>query len=263
MGAANSQQAAYNASAPKIAGVSDDLIGLSGSLLQRFQDGDPTMGAARGYIEDTLSADPQANPYLDGMIAQSNDSVRNTMQAKMGTRGLTGGSDYYGLIGKALGENELGMRYSDYDGTMGRKAQAAGMASGVVAGDYIPVAAAMESGRTGAMLPLQAALANSAGVGGLLGQYTNNTQTTKQKGGFMDMLGLGLQAASVFCDRRTKENIVPLGSTLGGIPLYSFNYVGESEPRIGPMADEVAMLQPDALGEPVSGYQTVKLKELR
>lgn len=187
LGAANTQQAAYNAQAPKIAQTADSFMGLSNDLLARFKDGDPAITAAKGYVTDTLSGDPAQNPYLDQMVSQTNDNVRNAMQAKMGTRGLTGGSDYYGLIGRELAKNETGLRYNDYDRTMQRRAQAAGMAPGIVSGEYIPVAAAMEAGQTGSMLPLQAALANSAGVGGLLGQY--QTVKSKQSGGFGQMLG--------------------------------------------------------------------------
>jgi len=187
LGAANSQQATYNAQAPKIAQTADSFMGLSSDLLGRFNAGDPAIAAAKGYVTDTLSGDPAQNPYLDQMVSQTNDSVRNAMQAKMGTRGLTGGSDYYGLIGRELAKNETGLRYNDYDRAMQRRAQAAGMAPGIVAGEYIPVAAAMQAGESGAMLPLQAALANSAGVGGLLGQY--QTVQGKQSGGFGGMLG--------------------------------------------------------------------------
>lgn len=198
-GAANTQQAAYNQSRDKIAGVSDNLLGLSDDLLARFRDGDPAIDAAKGYVTDTLSGDPASNPYLDDMIAQTNDNVRNQMQASMGTRGLTGGSDYYGLIGRELAKNETGLRYTDYDREQQRRAQAAGMAPGLVAGEYIPVAGAMEAGTSGAMLPLQAALANSAGIGGLLGQYQNVKGTQKQSGGFFgDLLLSGLGAAGSY-----------------------------------------------------------------
>lgn len=193
MGAAGAQQAAYDSAQPNINRVSNDLTDLSGDLLSRFREGDSTIGAARGYIEDTLSGDPASNPQLEEMINISRDRTRNDMQARMGTRGLTGGSDYYGLIGKGMHEVDTGLRYNDYNQQQARRAQAAGMAPGVVAGDYIPVAAGMQAGQQGAMLPLQAALANSAGVGGLLGQYSTTKGTQKQSGGFLGgLLGSAL-----------------------------------------------------------------------
>lgn len=263
MGAANDLSSAYQGQKGAIQGVSSDLIDLSGDLLGRFREGDPAITAAKGYITDTLSGDPAQNPYLDQMIAQSNDSVRNQLQAKMGTRGLTGSSDYYGLIGKGLAQNETGLRYSDYDREMQRRAQAAGMAPGVVAGEYIPVAAGMQAGQQGAMLPVQAALANAAGTGGLLGQYQTGKQTTKSGGGFMDILGMGLQAASLFSDARLKHNVRRVGMTEGGLTIYDYQYHGDDTTYRGVMAQEVAKVQPWALGPMVDGYMTVNYGEVR
>ena len=263
-GAANSLDSTYDNRAPKIGEFSDNMLGVSNDLLGKYYAGDPAVGAANDWVTNTLGADSASNPYLDDMVGMSNDNVRNQMQAQMGTRGLTGSSDYYGLISKGLAENETGLRYNDYNNREQMKLQAAGMAPGISAAQYQPLAAAMEAGQTGAMLPLQAELARAAGVGGLLGPYTNSsgTSTTKTSGGFMDMLGLGLQAASVFCDRNLKENVTLVGKTPGGVPLYHFNYIGDDTLRVGPMAQEVAELQPEALGPIVNGYLTVDLGEL-
>ena len=263
-GAANSLDSTYDNRAPKIGEFSDNMLGVSNDLLGKYYAGDPAVGAANDWVTNTLGADSASNPYLDDMVGMSNDNVRNQMQAQMGTRGLTGSSDYYGLISKGLAENETGLRYNDYNNREQMKLQAAGMAPGISAAQYQPLAAAMEAGQTGAMLPLQAELARAAGVGGLLGPYTNSsgTSTTKTSGGFMDMLGLGLQAASVFCDRNLKENVTLVGRTPGGVPLYHFNYIGDDTLRVGPMAQEVAELQPEALGLIVNGYLTVDLGEL-
>lgn len=187
-GAAKSQQAAYNRQLPAINQFSDNMMDLSGDLLGKYNaGGDRSVRAANRYVTQTLNSDPTNNPYLDDMIAISNDNVRNDLQAKMGTRGLTGGSAYYDMIGRGLAQNETGLRYNDYNNAMDRKQQAAGMASSVAAGKYLPLSAAMAAGQQGAMLPLQASLANSAGVGGLLGQYqtVNGTQTQKQSGGLL------------------------------------------------------------------------------
>ena len=195
-GAARDLNSAYQGQKGALGEVSQNMVGLSGDLFDRFKQGDSTINAARGFLEGELGADAANNPYLDDMVAMSNDNVRNTLQAKMGTRGLTGGSDYYGLIGRQLAQNETGLRYQDYNNTKARQMQAAGMAPGVVAGEYIPLAAGMQAGTTGAMLPIQAAAANAAGTGGLLGQYVNGKQTTKQSGGFLDSL-MGLAGAGL------------------------------------------------------------------
>lgn len=195
-GAAADMNSAYQGQKGALGQVSGDLVNLSGDLLGRFREGDPTIGAAKSFLQGELSADAGSNPYLDDMVAMSNDNVRNQMQAQMGTRGLTGSSDYYGLISKGLAQNETGLRYNDYNNTKARQMQAAGMAPGVVAGEYIPLAAGMQAGQSGALLPIQAAAANAAATGGLLGQYVNGKQTTKQSGGFLDSL-MGLAGAGL------------------------------------------------------------------
>ena len=195
-GAASDLNSAYQGQKGALNQVSQDMVGISGDLFDRFRQGDSTINAARGFLEGELGADAANNPYLDEMVAMSNDNVRNTLQAKMGTRGLTGGSDYYGLIGRQLAQNETGLRYNDYNNTKARQMQAAGMSPGVVAGEYIPLSAGMQAGQAGAMLPIQAAAANAAGTGGLLGQYVNGKQTTKQSGGFLDSL-MGLAGAGL------------------------------------------------------------------
>lgn len=257
-GAAGGITSAYNAAQPAIGQFSGNASGVSNDLFAKFREGDPTIRAAQGYIQDTLSGDPTQNPYLDDMISISNDRVRNTLQSQMGTRGATGGSAYYDLIGRGLAQNETGMRYQDYDREMQRRAQAAGMAPGVSAAQYQPLEAAMSSGQAGAMLPLQAALAQGAGVGGLLGQYQNTKSVQKTSPGFMDILGTGLQAASLFSDRRLKTDIKRVGITDGGNAVYTYRYGGTGPYHMGVMADEV----PEARGPDIGGFATVQYERV-
>lgn len=197
-GAANAQQGAYDRQLPIINEYSNNLARVSNGLLDQFAEGDPTVGAAQDYIQSTLSSDPQSNPYLDDMVALTGDNTRRAIQTQLGTRGGIGGSVERDIISRALADSELGLRYQDYGNQQQRKMQAAGMAPSIAAAGYLPLDAAMRTGSQGAMLPLQAALANSAGVGGLLGQYQNVEGEQKQNRGLFDFMGLGLQAASLF-----------------------------------------------------------------
>ncbi|MEM8616615.1 MAG: hypothetical protein AAGF20_06735 [Pseudomonadota bacterium] len=180
--------AAFNQSAmvdsqPQINQFANNASMASQDLFERASAGDPTITAAQGYIQDTLGGDITQNPYLDDIIAQTNSSVRNQLQAQMGTRGQTGGSDYYDMISKALAQNESGLRFDDYNNAMQRRAQAAGMAPSVTAGSLLPLDAALKAGNQGAMTRLNAAALNSASTGGLLGQYQNRTGEQSQSGG--------------------------------------------------------------------------------
>jgi hypothetical protein len=129
-----------------------------------------------------LEGDPAQNPYLDQIVNQTNDAARNQMQARLARTGNSGGSDYTNIITRAVAENEGGLRYNDFNNTMNRRMQAAGMSA-------MPTQAAAQFGQQGAMLPLQAGALNAASIGGLLGQYQDVRGTQVQNGGLGGMLG--------------------------------------------------------------------------
>ena len=264
-GAAKNVQDAYTQSQPAIGQVSSNLGQVSSDLFNQFRQGDPTIQAAQGYVRDTINGGD--NPYIDSMLDISNDRVRNQMQARLQRTGNTGGSDYQNLITRALAENETGTRFNQFNQTEGRRLQAAGMAPGLLAGSYLPAQMAAQFGQQGALLPIQAAGANAASIGGLLGQYQDIRGKTTQSGGLLEsFIGAGAQlgsAAIAACDVRLKENIERVGMTPGGVPVYRFDYRGGLKGMIGPMAHEVAILQPDALGPEVDGYMTVNLEALQ
>lgn len=262
-GAANNLTDTYNTQRPAIQGYANMIGELAPGLIDKVRNGDSTVNAARGFVENTLGSDPQNNPYLDDMVGLTNDNTRRSIQTSLGTRGGIGGSAERDIVSRALSEQELGMRYSDYDQQMQRKMQAAGMAPSLVGADNQNLGAAMSAAEFGAMLPLNAASQYAGTTGGLLGQYQNQTGTQTSKPGFTDYLGLGLQAASLFSDERLKENINRVGQTDAGLPIYTYTMKGDSTPLMGVMAQEVEAIQPDALGPEVGGFKTVKYGNIR
>jgi hypothetical protein len=260
-GAANTLTGVYNQNAPKIQGYADAIGGLIPSLMQRYQQGDPAMNAARSFLTNTIQNDGP-NPYLESQIAQTNNSVGNTVNAKLGTRGLTGGSVQAGMLSRALAENESGLRYADYNNMMQRRMQAAGMAPNMASADLIAISPLLAAAQSASGLPMQAAAQNAAGIGGLLGQYTNTTQ--KSSGGLLGTLAGIAQVGSMFLsDERAKTDIERVGQTDAGLPLYRWRYKGDDRLHIGPIAQDVEAMQPDALGPEVSGYKTVNYAEVR
>jgi hypothetical protein len=190
--AAGNVQNAYNQSAPVAQNVSNNMAGLSDDLLSQIRGQGSAIGSANTFLNNELTGDPTQNPYLDQMLDVSNNRVQNQMQAAMGKRGLSGGSDYTNLISRALAENETGVRYNDYNQAMQRRMQAAGMSG-------IPTQTAAALGQQGAMLPSQLAALQAAGVGGLLGQYQDVKGTQTQSGGLLGSilrgaLGMGASA---------------------------------------------------------------------
>ena len=91
-----------------------------------------------------------------------------------------------------------------------------------------------------------------------LNQYMNTiagnyggttTQTTpKDNSGMMNMIGSLGSAMIMASDARVKENLVRDG-TIDGHPAYKFNYIGDSTPRRGVIAQEVEKTNPEAVAE--------------
>lgn len=82
-------------------------------------------------------------------------------------------------------------------------------------------------------------------------------------GGFMQGLGMLGGAAITKSDRRLKTNIVRVGSTPAGIPVYDYNYISGGPRQRGVMAQEVAFKIPEAVGVTPDGYLAVNYSMVR
>lgn len=186
-GAANNINSAYSQAQPGLQAGADKFGGILDSVIKRYNEGDPNITAARDYNADVLGGKylDAGNPYLEAMIAKTNNNARNGVAASLGTRGLTGGSDFAGLITKALADNETGLRYTDYGNERDRMGQAVSQVPGLIAAENGILDPAFQA-YDAMQAPLRAAVGAGSGVGGLLGQY----QTVKQKesGGLAGLL---------------------------------------------------------------------------
>jgi hypothetical protein len=252
---------AYNTQAPRIQALADQVGGLIPSMIDRYRAGDSGVNAARGYITSMLGSDPQHNPNLDAMIAQSGGDVAHQINSSLGTRGNLGGSVQAKILADQLSRNSLNMRYSDYDRQQQLRAQAAGMAPGVAAADTIQIAPLLSATQLAGGMPIDAATRYAAAQGSLFGG--GGTQTTTQNQGIGGILGSALGIASLFSDERLKTDIRKVGATEAGLPIYTFRYQGAGPHYMGVMAQDVAREQPTALGPVVSGYGTVRYEEVR
>lgn len=104
------------------------------------------------------------------------------------------------------------------------------------------------------------------GAGGVLsdaGKWSKGTGATQGKQGALPQL---IQAGATIaaCDPRLKLNVEYVGTRKDGLRLYEWNYDQKAPIKLpvgrfrGVMANEVAELRPELLGEPVAGYLTVK-----
>lgn len=189
-GAANNVTNAYNAAQPGITATANSLASAVPGLMASYQAGDPGVKSAMQYNTDVTSGKylDAGNPYLQAQIDQANDGVRNGLAASLGTRGLTGGSAFGDIISSNLAKNENNLRYTDYTNERNRMDSAASAAGGISAAQYQPLSV-IQSILQSQQAPVQAAAGAGSSIGGLLGSYTNSTQTQN--------MGLGQLAAQL------------------------------------------------------------------
>ena len=58
-------------------------------------------------------------------------------------------------------------------------------------------------------------------------------------------------------DRRLKTDIARVGTTVLGLPLYEFSYIGSTERFTGVMADDVLGVMPQAVSRNKAGFYSV------
>lgn len=184
-GAANTVTNAYNQAAPGLQAGANDFGSLRSSILDRYNAGDPALEGARNHYTDVLSGKYlSGNPQLQALIDQTGSDVRNGVAASLGTRGLTGGSDYAGIISRELAKNSTGLRYDDYNNQLGRMDNAASSVGSLYDAENAMLSPAFQSYQA-QVAPLLAAQDYGSTIGGLLGQYTK----TKQSGSVGQLLG--------------------------------------------------------------------------
>jgi hypothetical protein len=196
----------------------------------------------------------QGNPYLQGMIDQTNESVGNQVDSRFSAAGRYGSDYNVGELARQLSNSENNLRYGNYATERGYQNNAAlGNLAGI---------------ESLAGMPSQFANNQANAINSLVGKYVTSTgnSTTKQSGSIMDMLAQAAQVAAMASDIRLKTNVERVGEFEDGLGIYDFDYLPiegqiaafmpEGRQR-GVMAHEVAVLRPDALGPVIDGYTTV------
>lgn len=262
LGGANTLNNVYNQNAGTVQNATNQVTELLPGMIDKYKAGDSAVNAARSYNTDVLAGNYlNGNPYLDQMIAQSGDDLRNQMQAAM-RPGMRGGSQYADIISRNLAKQSLATRYGAYDAERARMGQAAGQAPGIAAADTIQLSPIMQA-LGASTTPINAASQYAGSLGGLLGGYQTQKGGPSTGSQIASGIGTALQVASLFSDERLKTDIKPVGKTEGGLNVYSYRYKAGGPKMIGVMAQEVAKVQPEALGPIVDGYMTVNYEEVR
>ena len=96
----------------------------------------------------------------------------------------------------------------------------------------------------------QQALANY--LSAIQGNYGSQSYQTSPGPSGLSQIGQAVGIAGTLAgmsDARVKENIIPEGIKWKGLNVYTYNYIGDSTPRRGVMAQEVEGIYPNAVGE--------------
>lgn len=258
--AANAVQSAYQGNAGNIQNISNQLTGQLGSMIGKAFTPSASLTAAQGNVQSVLGGDYlNGNQYLDGVVNQTANDVQDRINSIFGSAGRTGGDQHVQVLGRELANAENNVRYQNYSQERQNQMAALGLVPSLEQAQYAGIAPTLAVAQTASGLPQQAAQSYAGSIGSLLGQY--NTQTQSSSPSIYDagknILGTGLQIASIFSDRRLKVNIERVGEMEDGLGVYEYDYVWGGDRQRGVMADEVAQLRPWALGPTVEGYATV------
>ena len=93
----------------------------------------------------------------------------------------------------------------------------------------------------------------------LIGFQANQAANNALTGG---LFGLGAAGIMAYSDRRLKENIKRVGRLANCLAVYAYNYIWDSDPRLGVMSDEVRKVMPHAVVVHPSGYDMVNYSEV-
>jgi len=198
-----------------------------GDIKNTFSGGMDNFGTGASALGSLLGGDASGfNAYKD---ATGFDAL-----SEAGSRGITGNKAANGL----LRSGSTGMALQNYGNQMQDQ----------FAGNY------MDRLQNQANLGLGAGqLMASAGQ-----QSESKSKSKPGLGGFLGQIGGGIAAS----DRRLKKNIHKIAEMPNGLNVYQYRYTNNEGPYIVVMADEVKLIQPEAMGPIIDGYMTVDYGKL-
>lgn len=195
--AAKTAQQAYQANQGNLENISGTLNSVLGGVAERAGQVNPLVGAAQGYATDVLGGKylGEGNPYLQGMIDQTGQSVSDRVNAIFSRSGRTGSDRHASGLAQGLANAENALRYQDYGNERQAMTQAAGMAPGLASAEYAGIAPLLALSQQAATTPYLGSQFLTGATSGLMGGY--NTTTTQPGLGQM-LLNLGAAGAAAF-----------------------------------------------------------------
>ena len=185
--AANAPQLAQNAST-----INSQLPGLASRAFAP----DPTVTAAQGYDQNVLNGQylGAGNPYMNGMIDQTNRGVTDQVNSQFGLGGRTGSDQHAQVLSRSLADADNNLRYGNYSNERGYMNAAALGAPGLNAGQYAGISPLLGAAQTGSTIPYLGADALANGTANLQGRFGTTTQTQPFMSTLGNIAGLGMMA---------------------------------------------------------------------
>lgn len=279
-GALKANAAEGNPWTAQIAGLANQAFGTA----DRSGDVGAAFAGLNGVLGDIAGGkylDPMSNPQMAAMLSQVGDDVQNRINAMFAGAGRDLSGANQGAVAKGVTSAQLPLLLDQYNrervaqvdaartiadartGTARTQAELDAMRMqmqklGLDLGDKA-IAARDYAGNQVVnldqqikQLPLQdlGLLASILFPGAGLGAQEQGTSQTKSSSS-----GFGFS----LCDERAKDHIEQIGELANGLPVYRWQYKGQDEWHVGPMAQDVERIMPGAVVEGPDGFKYVDL----
>lgn len=234
------------------AGIGQDYYGKAQNYLQPFIDRgnraggmyDNALGVnGRGAQQQFMSTYADADPFRQQNMDAANQSIRRTYNARgMDTSGNA-------LLAAARASQERGSQ--DYNSYLNRLQGAQGQGA-----QFAQQGAGMAGNFGNALMGMRYGYGNQQAGNEI--SYSN-AQAANRNTGINNLLNAAGTAAKAFAasDIRVKTNIERVGTLPSGLALYAFDYVWGGPRQVGVMAQEAALMVPNAVIETDSGMLMV------
>lgn len=190
----------------------------------------------------------QDNPFFEALAGRATETLLANQAAK--------GKLASGGTAEALQNSFLLLGTDLLNQNIGQRQNLANLGLGAATGQ---AGITQQAGQNIADLTTQKGNIQAAGIVGARNAINEGRQGLIQLGA--ETGGSLGTAALLACDIRFKENIKRVGQADNGLPLYMFNYKGDSTPHINVMAQDVEKVKPEAVIE-INNYKFVNTEKL-
>jgi hypothetical protein len=217
---------------------------------------------AQPYARDDADARNRATAGIMSRLEPQFQRDREGLEGRLLSQGFVPGSEAYNRAADELGRARNDARMQADTIGMNESRAAAGFNNAQRAQQVQELGMLFGIG-PGAQLPQSQQLApvgvNAPDYQGAVAQnYQQQVAGVASQNAVLgQLLGSAARGGMQWSDRRLKRDIERVGTHDSGLPVYRFRYLWDDAPHIGVMADDVAMVRPEAVHITASGYAAV------